>query len=263
MLLHHDQRRRDAFQRAEIVEAGVGDGDADPARLGRRSRRRNFPNYAAGPQGPAEADQPLARDGRTWRPLRRTAGRRGATGGHAPAWSMSSRRSSRRGELRALAGTEALARGGRRSSSPDTHARGAAWNDSSWPCQAARPRPASTRTGPQAARRHRQDPVAQDSRSGETSRRSAGRSRQQLLAAEPGPLPRKPPISKRCSTGSGPGAEPGLVSRLYEQEDQSVLQAAGLSVLRPPCSAWPRAGWRYRRRPGARPSPGTWSSLRR
>jgi glucose-6-phosphate 1-dehydrogenase len=31
---------------------------------------RDFPNYAAGSQGPAEADQLLARDGRAWRPLR-------------------------------------------------------------------------------------------------------------------------------------------------------------------------------------------------
>jgi glucose-6-phosphate 1-dehydrogenase len=28
---------------------------------------RNFPNYAAGSWGPAEADELLARDGRVWR----------------------------------------------------------------------------------------------------------------------------------------------------------------------------------------------------
>ncbi len=30
---------------------------------------RNFPNYAAGSWGPAEAEALLARDGRTWRAL--------------------------------------------------------------------------------------------------------------------------------------------------------------------------------------------------
>ncbi|MBV8817726.1 MAG: hypothetical protein JO022_05160, partial [Acidobacteriaceae bacterium] len=29
----------------------------------------NFPNYAAGSQGPAEADQLLEKDGRHWRPI--------------------------------------------------------------------------------------------------------------------------------------------------------------------------------------------------
>jgi glucose-6-phosphate 1-dehydrogenase len=57
------------FQRADTVEAGWGVvmpildvwGAIPP---------RGFPNYASGSQGPAEADQLLARDGRAWRPLR-------------------------------------------------------------------------------------------------------------------------------------------------------------------------------------------------
>jgi len=54
------------FQRADMVEAGwsviqpiLDVWHALPA--------RNFPNYAAGSWGPAEADELLARDGRTWR----------------------------------------------------------------------------------------------------------------------------------------------------------------------------------------------------
>jgi glucose-6-phosphate 1-dehydrogenase len=57
------------FQRADSVEAGwrvvtpiLDVWSAIPP--------RNFPNYAAGTSGPAEADQLLARDGREWRPLR-------------------------------------------------------------------------------------------------------------------------------------------------------------------------------------------------
>jgi len=57
------------FQRADSVEAGwrvvmpiLDVWSAIPP--------RSFPNYASGSQGPAEADQLLARDGRTWRPLR-------------------------------------------------------------------------------------------------------------------------------------------------------------------------------------------------
>jgi glucose-6-phosphate 1-dehydrogenase len=56
------------FQRADGVEAGwrvvtpiLDVWGAIPP--------RNFPNYAAGSAGPAEADQLLARDGRSWRPL--------------------------------------------------------------------------------------------------------------------------------------------------------------------------------------------------
>ena len=56
------------FQRADNIEAGwqtvqpILDAWAnDP--------RRDFPNYAAGSNGPAEADELLARDGRAWRPL--------------------------------------------------------------------------------------------------------------------------------------------------------------------------------------------------
>jgi glucose-6-phosphate 1-dehydrogenase len=54
------------FQRADMVEAGwsviqpiLDVWHALPA--------RNFPNYAAGSWGPAEADELLARDGRSWR----------------------------------------------------------------------------------------------------------------------------------------------------------------------------------------------------
>jgi glucose-6-phosphate 1-dehydrogenase len=54
------------FQRADMVEAGwsviqpiLDVWHALPA--------RNFPNYAAGSWGPAEADELLARDGRVWR----------------------------------------------------------------------------------------------------------------------------------------------------------------------------------------------------
>ena len=57
------------FQRADSVEAGwrvvmpiLDVWSAIPP--------RDFPNYAAGSHGPAEADQLLARDGRAWRPLR-------------------------------------------------------------------------------------------------------------------------------------------------------------------------------------------------
>jgi len=56
------------FQRADNIEAGwqtvqpILDAWAnDP--------RRDFPNYAAGSNGPAAADELLARDGRAWRPL--------------------------------------------------------------------------------------------------------------------------------------------------------------------------------------------------
>jgi glucose-6-phosphate 1-dehydrogenase len=56
------------FQRADTVEAGwravqpIIDAWAD-------NQPRDFPNYAAGGRGPAEADELLARDGRAWRPL--------------------------------------------------------------------------------------------------------------------------------------------------------------------------------------------------
>ena len=56
------------FQRADNIEAGwqavqpILDAWAnDPP--------RDFPNYAAGSNGPAAADELLARDGRAWRPL--------------------------------------------------------------------------------------------------------------------------------------------------------------------------------------------------
>jgi glucose-6-phosphate 1-dehydrogenase len=56
------------FQRADGIEAGwravqpiVDAWAANPA--------ANFPNYVAGSDGPAAADELLARDGRAWRPL--------------------------------------------------------------------------------------------------------------------------------------------------------------------------------------------------
>jgi glucose-6-phosphate 1-dehydrogenase len=56
------------FQRADMVEAGwrviqpvLDAWSAAPA--------QSFPNYAAGTWGPAEADELLARDGRTWRAI--------------------------------------------------------------------------------------------------------------------------------------------------------------------------------------------------
>ena len=56
------------FQRADNVEAGwqavqpILDAWAN-------NPPRDFPNYAAGSDGPAAADELLARDGRAWRPL--------------------------------------------------------------------------------------------------------------------------------------------------------------------------------------------------
>jgi glucose-6-phosphate 1-dehydrogenase len=56
------------FQRADMVEAGwrviqpvLDAWSAAPA--------GNFPNYAAGSWGPKEADELLARDGRSWRTI--------------------------------------------------------------------------------------------------------------------------------------------------------------------------------------------------
>jgi glucose-6-phosphate 1-dehydrogenase len=56
------------FQRADNIEAGwhavqpILDAWAN-------NPPQNFPNYAAGSNGPAAADELLARDGRAWRPL--------------------------------------------------------------------------------------------------------------------------------------------------------------------------------------------------
>jgi glucose-6-phosphate 1-dehydrogenase len=56
------------FQRADMVEAGwrviqpvLDVWQSTPA--------KQFPNYAAGTWGPAEADELLARDGRAWRTI--------------------------------------------------------------------------------------------------------------------------------------------------------------------------------------------------
>ena len=56
------------FQRADNIEAGWR--AAQPLiDLWASSAPKDFPNYAAGSDGPAAADELLARDGRTWRPL--------------------------------------------------------------------------------------------------------------------------------------------------------------------------------------------------
>jgi len=56
------------FQRADMVEAGwkVIQPVLDAWKSTPADR---FPNYAAGTWGPAEADELLARDGRTWRAI--------------------------------------------------------------------------------------------------------------------------------------------------------------------------------------------------
>jgi glucose-6-phosphate 1-dehydrogenase len=58
------------FQRADNVETGwrVVQPVLD---VWRNEKPTNFPNYAAGGQGPAEADELLARDGREWRIISR------------------------------------------------------------------------------------------------------------------------------------------------------------------------------------------------
>ncbi len=56
------------FQRADNIEAGwsvvqpvLDVWNSEPP--------QNFPNYAAGSQGPAAADEMLAKEGRAWRPI--------------------------------------------------------------------------------------------------------------------------------------------------------------------------------------------------
>jgi glucose-6-phosphate 1-dehydrogenase len=57
------------FQRADQVEAAWG--VVDPVLEGwADSSARHFPNYAAGSEGPAAANDLLARDGRSWRAIR-------------------------------------------------------------------------------------------------------------------------------------------------------------------------------------------------
>jgi glucose-6-phosphate 1-dehydrogenase len=56
------------FQRADNIEAGWR--AVQPLLdLWSSSAPADFPNYAAGSDGPAAADELLARDGRAWRPL--------------------------------------------------------------------------------------------------------------------------------------------------------------------------------------------------
>jgi glucose-6-phosphate 1-dehydrogenase len=56
------------FQRADNIEAGWR--AVQPLLdLWGSSAPTDFPNYAAGSDGPAAADELLARDGRAWRPL--------------------------------------------------------------------------------------------------------------------------------------------------------------------------------------------------
>jgi glucose-6-phosphate 1-dehydrogenase len=68
--LLHDCMRADAtlFQRDDMVEAGWG--IVQPLLdVWKALPPRNFPNYGAGTAGPKEADELLARDGRSWRSL--------------------------------------------------------------------------------------------------------------------------------------------------------------------------------------------------
>jgi len=56
------------FQRADMIEAGwsVVDPILD---VWKTSPARNFPNYAAGSEGPKDADELIQRDGRSWRKM--------------------------------------------------------------------------------------------------------------------------------------------------------------------------------------------------
>jgi glucose-6-phosphate 1-dehydrogenase len=56
------------FQRADNIEAGW-QAVQPILDVWANNRPRDFPNYAAGENGPAAADELLARDGRAWRPL--------------------------------------------------------------------------------------------------------------------------------------------------------------------------------------------------
>ncbi len=56
------------FQRADNIEAGW-QAVQPILELWGNTAPKGFPNYAAGSDGPAEADELLARDGRSWRPL--------------------------------------------------------------------------------------------------------------------------------------------------------------------------------------------------
>ncbi len=56
------------FQRADNIEAGWAVVQPILDTWGSHAPT-NFPNYAAGGQGPAEADELLAKDGRAWRPI--------------------------------------------------------------------------------------------------------------------------------------------------------------------------------------------------
>src|SRR5204862_1304606 len=56
------------FQRADNIEAGWR-AVQPMLDLWASSPPKDFPNYVAGSDGPAAADELLARDGRAWRPL--------------------------------------------------------------------------------------------------------------------------------------------------------------------------------------------------
>jgi glucose-6-phosphate 1-dehydrogenase len=56
------------FQRADNIETGWGEVEPILERWGAH-RPKNFPNYAAGSEGPKSADELLARDGRAWRKI--------------------------------------------------------------------------------------------------------------------------------------------------------------------------------------------------
>ena len=64
----HDRRRRRFFS-APTPSKPDGRPCSPSSTPGRTIRPADFPNYAAGSDGPAAADELLARDGRAWRPL--------------------------------------------------------------------------------------------------------------------------------------------------------------------------------------------------
>jgi glucose-6-phosphate 1-dehydrogenase len=55
------------FQRADNIEAGWQ--VVQPVLDYWAEHKPQFPNYAAGSQGPVEADELLKQDGRAWRPI--------------------------------------------------------------------------------------------------------------------------------------------------------------------------------------------------
>jgi glucose-6-phosphate 1-dehydrogenase len=71
--LNNPQTYRSLDAHSGWIGQGSGDGRQPPVLSGNRrpllNPPRDFPNYIAGGNGPAAADELLARDGRVWRPL--------------------------------------------------------------------------------------------------------------------------------------------------------------------------------------------------